>query len=248
MSAYSAAILGHSGLTSYWRMNDASGSTAVASAGATNIVLVGSPSLSQAGAIANDDDTSIKFVRSSNQRGTASLALPTSAFSLEAWAMSTDKVNSYDCALASTWVSSSNGAMIYCGQVGVPVTGFDLRFYKPSSVFLNSNVQPANDVWFHVVCTWSAATGARIYVDGVEKNSTATTASPSTSTTFRVATYGSGMTGGFTGMIDEVAIYNVALSASDVLYHYNLGKGIIGNDQRSKPGRALQAVSRSAVM
>lgn len=80
--------------------------------------------------------------------------------------------------------------------------------------------------WHHIVYTQSG-NSARLYVDGIERASGTTTQS-----TFNMGT-GPGYIGSangtgefFKGTMDEVAIYNTALSAQKVADHYSAGSGI----------------------
>jgi hypothetical protein len=82
----------------------------------------------------------------------------------------------------------------------------------------------SDGVWQHLVGTYDGST-MRVYLDGVEKNSTVKTGT--------IADYGSPglLMGGHTdqpsqdyaGLIDEVRVYNRALSAAEIRYHYSRG-------------------------
>jgi len=77
----------------------------------------------------------------------------------------------------------------------------------------------STSVWYHLVCTWDGTT-MRIYVNGVQNN-TASQGSivPDTSTSsFYIGRAGvpGGYTDDFSGQIDDVRIYNYALTAAQV--------------------------------
>ncbi|MDT4894903.1 MAG: hypothetical protein QOE97_3938, partial [Pseudonocardiales bacterium] len=82
--AYSTRVLANPALTSYWRLGEASGTSAVDAKGGANGTYAGAVSRGAAGAIGNDPDTSVGF-----DGATAKISLPTSApvtdFSIEAW-------------------------------------------------------------------------------------------------------------------------------------------------------------------
>jgi hypothetical protein len=79
--------------------------------------------------------------------------------------------------------------------------------------------------WIHVAGTWDGAT-ARVYVDGVAVASTPAPTLPSNTLALRI---GGDSTGGnrFDGLIDEVAVYDRALSAAeiaDIVTHGSAGR------------------------
>jgi hypothetical protein len=74
--------------------------------------------------------------------------------------------------------------------------------------------------YHHVVAMKSGAT-VRLYIDGVDQTGTVTNRTiANTSTALNIGRYTSGSEY-FPGLIDEVAIYDVALSAAQVQQHFN---------------------------
>ena len=74
--------------------------------------------------------------------------------------------------------------------------------------------------WHHVVATFENGTTMKIYMDGVYKTQrTSTSASTGTGGTFTIA----GATSDFNGQIDDIRIYNYALTATQVKTLYNGG-------------------------
>ena len=93
-----------------------------------------------------------------------------------------------------------SGGRIVTSSAGVPATG-----------------------WHHVVCTKNGAT-VKQYIDGADVTGTVTNAtcvSVNNFVTIGGDTFGAGISEPFNGSLDEPAIYNRALSASEVLAHYN---------------------------
>ena len=84
-----------------------------------------------------------------------------------------------------------------------------------------ANVFSAN-TWVHVAIV-SNGTNYLLYKNGAQVNSSAYQQIDGGATQFRLAADGSG-NGAFNGKIDEVRIYNRALSAAEVTALYNLGK------------------------
>ncbi|RLI21210.1 hypothetical protein DRO54_04330, partial [Candidatus Bathyarchaeota archaeon] len=83
------------------------------------------------------------------------------------------------------------------------------------------------DIWHHIVGTYDK-TNMKIYVDGVLKDSTSYSQPISSSDTLLLLAKGySEFQPKFNGAIDEVRIYNRALSAEEIKEHYNIDKGLV---------------------
>ena len=89
----------------------------------------------------------------------------------------------------------------------------------------------AANKWYHLVATWNASGGLTLYVNGsVDGNTPQATYAASGASDY--VTMGStasgggcgGSTGSFNGAIDDVRVYNRALSAQEVKALYNQGK------------------------
>lgn len=83
-----------------------------------------------------------------------------------------------------------------------------------------------NNAWHQVVCTATNGGAARLYLDGVDRANTTT--ARNTSTSNRSIIVGANDLGGsygqfYTGTAAAVSVYNTALSAAQVLAHYNAG-------------------------
>ena len=76
--------------------------------------------------------------------------------------------------------------------------------------------------WAHVAVTWNIATGAEIFVNGVlVGTSSCTTGSPSLSS-YQIGAKDGGSL--WNGLIDEVRVYNRALSPEEIKRLYNMGR------------------------
>ena len=88
--------------------------------------------------------------------------------------------------------------------------------------WLDSNINVNNNAWHHVVGTFDRDGYEKIYVDGIYSTQQDISAAssivwnPSDSVSFSPGTYNF-----FSGSIDEVRIYNRALSAEEILAQYN---------------------------
>jgi len=99
----------------------------------------------------------------------------------------------------------SNNYLSFGGQCNTPMT-------------MTTYVSNINSAWHHVVGTYNGST-VNVYVDGV---SVASSSKSGVFTTFTPKIGGtSAGSENYTGFIDEVRIYNRALSASEVLGMYN---------------------------
>jgi hypothetical protein len=89
---------------------------------------------------------------------------------------------------------------------------------------LSTTISQAN-VWYHVVVTLNSSyTEAKIYVNGSLENTADWSASTQSFTYSNTQIGDSNLGNGFPGVIDELAIFNSVLSASDVAAIYNKGK------------------------
>lgn len=111
--------------------------------------------------------------------------------------------------------------------------------YTGSYKNVSANGGPVlNGAWHHVVGQ-KTSTGIELYVDGVWRGSTAVTnniAYPAT-TELRIGKHGTtGTALDYKGAIDEVRIYNRALSAAEIAAHYNAGAGKYGTAESGLVG------------
>jgi hypothetical protein len=220
---------------SYWRFGEASGTVAADQMGATAGTYAGGVTLGATGAIAGDSDTAATFDGSSGyvDMGTGFAFGGTAAMSYEVWV----KPNAADAA-ARRFVSkeTNDGAregflMAYAGSgvdadSGAP-TGL-MSFERWGSGGVDSVDEYLTvGVYQHVVVTYDGATMS-YYLNGVLATSTASTRVIKTlADPFRVATYSDSPAAAdcFGGTIDEVAVYDHALSAARVALHYQVGSG-----------------------
>lgn len=107
-----------------------------------------------------------------------------------------------------------------------------------------SNVEIANNIWTHVAMTVSNGNIIKIYINGTEATNSA---QESTSITFDSGTgvyigirHNHSSSHAFNGLIDEVRIYNMTLSASDVVSIYNDTGGIPPDNVAPSPPTGLQ--------
>ena len=146
---------------------------------------------------------------------------PTSQLTLSVWAKRIGSgTGANPCIFSSSKSSSNNGGFLL-------ETGINrFRFYVDTTgsggwVNIINNADLVNNQWYHVVCIWDGS-DIKMYVDGVLQSQTAsvTQITYSTNTNARIGRYA---TSYFNGSISNVAIYNTALSASNITTLYNNG-------------------------
>ena len=143
----------------------------------------------------------------------------------------------FSCSLWVYKTTSNDIERIISNSGSSSKAGFDIVMDKYENINVLRNTLTADttsgytaigftiNTWHHVVATYKDSTKTlKIYLDGVLKDTTiGTTSSNSASISLSIGCYGSGVSAFFTGNIDEVGIFDVELSASDVTTIYNSG-------------------------
>jgi Concanavalin A-like lectin/glucanases superfamily len=196
------------------------------SKGTNNGDYLNGPTLAVAGAIAGDPNTAARFDGVSDF-GTVARQISEN-FSIEFWFNSTQGTGtgtawSQGAGLVDADVSGTNNdfgvSLRSDGKVVAGVGNPDVSIVSSAGGYNNGN-------WHHVVFTRTKTTGAlQLYVDGVLAGSatTSNTASLMSSANINFGRIQSG-SNYFLGSLDEVAVYNTALSGSTVTSHYNAGR------------------------
>jgi hypothetical protein len=133
-------------------------------------------------------------------------------FTYEAWVKKASSKS--DAALMGSWVSTQNGGpMIWADHLA---GRYRLTLGKAAlDDYLDSGHPPAVGQWEHIAATYDGAV-ARFYVDGTQVASRPFTGNMGDSNTWRIGAYGSTPGGFFDGIVDEVRIYDVPLSAAQI--------------------------------
>ena len=147
--------------------------------------------------------------------GAASSLNGLSAFSLSLWYNTSDFNGGLIAGGTSVnnafWISRYNSNQLY----------FNVR--NGGATFLTVNVANANNTWHHVaaICDGSSS---KVYVNGSVAASGTLPSLSSTGANNLAIAYIPPLSGNYcSGLIDEVAIFNSALSASDITAIYNSG-------------------------
>jgi hypothetical protein len=211
---------------SYYRLGESSGALAMDIAGRSfNATINGGVTLGQAGALAVSTDTAMLLNGS-----TGYLALPFgvnptnwTGITLEAWIkLTNNSFVDYPRLLANEQTASSEKGF---DLALAPATDgnsayFEIGFggtYK--SLAFGSGVLAASS-WYHIVCTWNGAT-MTAYINGVSVGTLSASGSLA-ATTNSINIGRNPVTGDYLpGYVDEIAIYNYALSAGRIAAHYS---------------------------
>ncbi|MGV9995035.1 LamG-like jellyroll fold domain-containing protein [Streptomyces sp. NPDC003374] len=228
--AYAAAVRGD-GAALYWRYDEASGAYAADSSGAEDSgVHWNAPAQGGTDAAAHSG-SAVGYTGAQKEWTYSDKAHSApSSFSLELWFKTT---------------ATNGGKLVGFGnKVQLPSNRYDKHVYMTNngrlvfgvyagSVRTVTTSQSYNDgKWHHVVAT-EGGDGMKLYVDGgLRASNLLVTGNESGTGYWRVGgdTLSSSWTNApsspyFTGLIDEVAVYNKALTSSKVLTHYQRGSG-----------------------
>jgi hypothetical protein len=214
-TAYRAAVLAD-GPLGYWRLGasalseGAMDETKNAHAG----VLSSGLSLGLPGAIAGDPDTAVGFRASGGQVTIGDLFrfAGTAAFSIEAWVQPAP-TGAYLAVLARH--AGPDGYVLFIDPGG------KVSFERQGTSVFGPRLDTA--AFSHVVTTYDG-TSLRLYIDGVSADGP----TPSGSITGSASSFllGNDNDGDlFKGVLDEVAVYDHALTEARIAAHYGIGRG-----------------------
>lgn len=224
--SYSSEVLADSPL-GYWRMGDASGTTMTdSSPNGRHGSYINSPTLGTAGLLVGDSDTAITV----NNVGTSS------PYGLVADDNSLDNLSAFTVE-AFVKPSSTSGTPMIAARDDTTTAGRSFQFYisggKLAFTKIANGVATATGATtlaagttYHVAATYDGAT-LRVYVNGTQDGTAATSGTLGASTTdLRIGARRNTSpitTDFFSGVIDEVAVYNTSLSPTRIAAHYTAG-------------------------
>jgi hypothetical protein len=209
------------GLVGYWSFSEGSGSTAGdASGNSNNGTLTNGPTWVTgkvgSGALSFDGvDDSVSL-------GAPSVLTPSAALTISAWVKSTNPTGAANEVIVDKQNASLNRYLLrITGTTG------KMRFAvgASSEIQVNANTTLAANTWYHVAGVWNGA-DITVYVNGVSD------ATP-VAVTGTITDGGEGIVIGrptvtnanyFNGSIDEVRIYNRALTQAEIKRLYNMGR------------------------
>jgi hypothetical protein len=154
-------------------------------------------------------------------------------FTLQAWVQKATSKN--DVAVVGSWAGS--GPMIWVDHLA---SRYHLTLDGGLSSYLDSGHNPVTGTWQHLAATYDGNT-ARFYIDGAEVASRAVGTGVGTSDVWRIGAYGSSPGNFFDGLVDDVRIYNRALSAGEIQADLNQPVTIAYADIPTTPGNVAVA-------
>jgi PKD repeat protein len=210
----------------YYRLDDAAGSTTAkdSSFSGQNGIYTGGVTQGTPGALANNPDTAATFDGQTGQVDSVQSYNDPETYTEEAWFKTTTTTGGKILGFGSspTGTSGSYDRHIYMQDNGQLVfgvwTGQENTVTTPGSY---------NDGAWHAVVAEQSSAGLALYVDGKLIGTNPDTQAQAYSGYWKVGgdtTWGSSSSY-FAGSIDEVAVYDHALSASTIATHYALGSG-----------------------
>lgn len=137
-------------------------------------------------------------------------------FTISGWMKtSTAAYPTNDSALAGKWATT--GYMVYFPSNGT------IRLYSDGYRYTPTATYPNDGKWHFVVGTKKGSSG-QIYVDGVPSGMTnvsfSATITNKPTTKFEIGSYGNNNGSNFNGFIDDVRVYNRALSNDEIAHSY----------------------------
>ncbi|MEK7174650.1 MAG: LamG domain-containing protein, partial [Patescibacteria group bacterium] len=195
-------------LVGYWKFDEGSGTSVNDASGrGNNGTLTGSP-----GWIAGKSNYALDFSSASQYAWKDWVDFTVSQLTISFW-MKADTVSTGYRDLVG--ISAGDPTRFHLNTTDNSIIWYSV--YGGSSIY--SGVIPQVGVWYHVVGTHDGQT-ANVYVDGILKSSSTSSGTSFTSTGLRVGAD----TEVFDGQIDDVRIYNRALSAAEISALYNATK------------------------
>ena len=211
MGQYSNRVIAD-GASHYWRLGEASGTTAVASVGGANGTISGGVTLGQAGAIA-DGTSAMAF---NGTTGKVQMAGPVTlplTCTIEAWVKKSLLAGDYTI-FSTRGLGTGDTVVLYLAN-GIPA------YY--ATLGGGSGILRVDDgQWHHLIYVLTPTTGS-VYVDGVLSRTEAFSRSTPSVGGASMA-WDQPNPQWFPGALDDVAIYPRALTAAEISAHYAIGR------------------------
>jgi hypothetical protein len=229
LSAYAAAVLADNPFL-YYRLGetDITKPAVDSSRSARPAAFKGSVVCGVPGAIANDVDTACRFDGTTTAvfvaKGPTFGGSPGPPCSLEAWAHPTHAPGPNGHAVAGVEQEPNDGYSIFFYDNKAP------RFERETPMGTDGIIAPAisGTAFVHLVGTWDG-TAQRLYVDGAlqQQGNTTKTFPGNDNAPFSIGANSNADTNRFVGEIDEVAVYDHALTPERIKLHHDVGRGLM---------------------
>ncbi len=203
--SYRAEVIADS-TVAYWRLGEASGTTAADEMATYAGTYVGSPTLGATGAVAGNTAMQVTGTQYVTISDAAALRFDRN-FTFEWW--------EYKAAEIATGAAISKGSGAYL----LRHSGASIALVKSGTAqIMVSTANLVSGSWNHVALTVTSGGLCTIYINGVDSGSTTTALTFGGTNPLRL---GQDSGGNMIGTLDEVACYATALSAARILAHYN---------------------------
>jgi RHS repeat-associated protein len=222
-AGYRTAVLASNPL-GYWRLGEASGTTAADSSGNAHTGTTTAITWGAASATATDANTAATFNGTTSYVNAGSLtAGQSSTFSAEAWIKGSATTGRYFVTEGSTSTNTPYWGLATDATTGTKAL-FTVRDNAGVTATVNGTKTVMDGAWHHVVGVRNGSTFS-LYVDGAADGTTTTTLGSITlNATVVGALKRTTVSNFFNGSIDEGAIYPTALAASRIVNHYQAAK------------------------
>ncbi len=203
-------------LTAYWRLDETTGNVVDSSThgyvGTATGLAYGT-----AGALVGDADKAVTL-NGSSSRITSAAPIASSAYTLEAW-VNVGQAGLSGKGIVGDWASST-GVLLY-------LNGSSAFGLVHNATYIQSTFVPTPGRWYDVVATWDGSTG-KVFVDGAIVAQGAASGAPGAgASSLEIGSYGNGTSTTFLkGSLDEVAIWNQALTPSQIQNQWLAGRSV----------------------
>ena len=220
-ATYQATIL-RDAPVAYWRLNETSGTVAADTMGNHPGTYGSGVILGEPGAIEGEGNTAARFTQAASTFVEVpwSAALNTPQFTFECWAMVTGGTG-HRSPVTSRGDGPQQGYIFYADP------GNAWQFWTGTGAGWNNlgGATVQNNTWVYLAGTYDGTT-KRFFVNGQQVGVNQSVFVPNDADVLRI---GAGATEGpgsffFEGLIDEVAVYNRALSPARILTHYQAAR------------------------
>jgi hypothetical protein len=206
----------------YWRLGDSGNLTAVDEIGDTPGTYLGDFLQGAPGALAGDPDTAVEFAGTNGVIAFGDV-FDLQSFTIELWVRPAPPLSEYRH-LVSKRQMDTNGSQGY-GIYDHADTGLKFEVVRDSQYSAVSTKNYLPRAWNHLVGTFDG-TSVRFFVNGDEVNPASV--KPLTLANidgpFLIGAVNAAGVGAFDGTLDEVAIYDKALTLFRVVAHYQAGQ------------------------
>lgn len=223
--AYYSAVMGTSGLTSYWRLDESAGTNAADTFDSNPGTYTAGYTLGAVGALASSSDTAVSLNGTSGWISLPS-SIPTYSgtdVTFECW-MRTSDTTKNDQQLYGGY--QNGGAFAGWGVMYNLAGSHKIGYYSSSlGSWVESTGTITDTLWHHIAVTVSSAGAVTFYIDGSATGTPSSAAPGNWTGTKGIGATQDGLVNFFKGDLDEVALYGGVLSGATVLSHYQIGSG-----------------------